>query len=116
MAGDIGDGGRRITPPLPPPPVGGLYGNGFAIIIGGGFVIGWNPGGGRLVIINILVNGIELVNRTIGQFVRIIGGSDWAGIMLSFHFHESATVPFTTVHVSLNVPSPVTGAFSLVVP
>ena len=93
------------------------------MIGGGGFVIGWDPGGGLLVIINILVNGIVLVNRIGGgQFVRIGGGQfvscigGPALIPYSFHFSEPVTLPFTTVHSSLNVPSPVTGACSLVVP
>jgi hypothetical protein len=117
---------------------------GLSIIIGGGgFVVGWNPGGSLLVIVNILVNGIVLVNRIGGgqlvngivlviigillviiiggQFVRIgemlvfiIGGP--AKIPCSSHFSEPVTLPFTTVHSSLNVPSPATGACSLVVP
>jgi hypothetical protein len=105
---------------------------GLSIIIGGGgFVVGWNPGGSLLVIVNILVNGIVLVNRIGGgqlvngivlviigillviiiggQFVRIgemlvfiIGGP--AKIPCSSHFSEPVTLPFTTVHSSLNVP------------
>ena len=102
---------------------------GLGIIIGGGrFVIGWDPRGGLLVIINILVNGILLVIIIGGQFVRIgggqfvnkIGGGQFVGIIgrapYSSHFSEPVTLPFTTVHSSLNVPSPVTGACSLVVP
>jgi hypothetical protein len=90
---------------------------GLSIIIGGGgFVVGYAIGSGTLVIVNILVNGIVLVNRIGGgQFVGIIiGGLGWSGIKFSFHFIEPVTLPFTTVHSSLNVPSPVTGACSLV--
>jgi hypothetical protein len=86
---------------------------GLSILIGGGgFVGGWNPGGGLLVIINILVCGIIMLVIIIGgQFVGIIGRAPY-----SSHFSEPVTLPFTTVHSSLNVPSPVTGACSLVVP
>ena len=94
------------------------YGLGI-ILRGGGFVGGWNPGGGLLVIINILVNGILLVIMIGGQFVRIGGGkfvNIGDAISYSSHFSKPVTLPFTTVHSSLNVPSPVTGACSLAVP
>lgn len=104
-----------------------VFAYGLSIIGGGGFVVGWNPGGGLLVIINILVNGIMLVIIIGGQLVNgiilviIIGGGQFVGIIgfaiipCSSHFSEPVTLPFTTVHSSLNVPSPVTGACSLVV-
>lgn len=95
------------------------------------------------MIINILVNGNMLViimvggqfvgNRRIGILVNRIGGGQFVGgvnILVNgctgfgsaglgigeSHFIEPVTLPFTTVHSSLNVPSPVTGACSLVVP
>jgi hypothetical protein len=93
---------------------------GLSGIIGGsGFVIGRGPGGSPLVIVNILMNGILLVIIIGGQFVRIGGGqfvNIGDAISYSSHFSEPVTLPFTTVHSSLNVPSPVTGACSLAVP
>jgi hypothetical protein len=87
-----------------------IFAYGLRIIIGGGgFVVGWNPGG-LLVIINILVNGNMLVNGIV--LVNRIGGG---AIPDSSHFSELVTLPITTVHSSLNVPSPVTGASSLMV-
>ena len=47
---------------------------------------------------------------------RFVGGIGGPAIPYRSHFSEPVTLPFTTVHLSLNVPSPVTGAFSLVVP
>jgi hypothetical protein len=106
-----------------------VFAYGLSIIGGGGFVVGWNPGGdtggGTLVIRNILVNrrigGSQLVNGgIILVFIigdgRFVGGIDGPAIPYSSHFSEPVTLPFTTVHSPLNVPSPVTGACSLVVP
>jgi hypothetical protein len=92
-----------------------------SIIADGGFVGGWNLGGGSLVIRNTLVNIILLVNGLNilvngicgGRFVNIVGPPI---IPYGSNFAEPVTLPFTTVHSSLNVPSPVTGACSLVVP
>ena len=80
---------------------------------------------------SILIGGGGFVDIGGGQFVRI-GGSQFVdsggdgGIFVSLigspiipyrsHFSEPVTLPFTTVHSSLNVPSPVMGAFSLAVP
>lgn len=110
---------------------------GLSIIIGGGgFDVGYAIGSGLLVIVNILVNRIVLVNGISGgQFVgniiilvngiilvNSIGGGQFVGIIglairpYSSHFPKLVTLPFITVHLSLNVPSPVTGACSLVVP
>jgi hypothetical protein len=90
-----------------------VFAYGLSGIIGGG---GFVNLGGLLVKINILVCGIIMLVFIIGgQFVGGIG--DPAIIPYCSHpFLELVTSPFTTVHLSLNVPSPVTGAFSLVVP
>ena len=88
-----------------------------SIIADGGFVGGWNLGGGSLVIRNTLVNIILLVNG-LNILVNGICGGRFGPAIIPYgsHFAEPVTLPFTTVHSSLNVPSPVTGACSLVVP